>query len=162
VFPFALGSVEEQLAINVMKLDDLSSFLAPDVEHTERFRDSNKPQRQEMVDIKRLDDLFAALCREYGIERPYLKMDTQGYDLNVLKGGAKSLGQFVALQTEASVVPLYKGMPDWRQMVDYLRDVGFELSGVFPVMTDEQMRLLEFDCVMINPLRALAEAVPWR
>lgn len=162
VFPFALGAAEAQSTINVMKLDVLSSFLTPDVEHTERLRDSNTPQRQEKVDVKRLDDIFAALCREHAVERPYLKMDTQGYDLNVLRGGAASLGRFVALQTEASVLALYKDMPNWRQVVDYLGGVGFELSGVFPVAVDEKMRLIEFDCVMINPLRALAEAVTWR
>ena len=155
VFPFALGAVDEKLNLNVMKVDVFSSFLAPDVDHSQRFRESNMPQRRELVDVKRLDDIFAALCREYAFERPYLKMDTQGYDLNVLMGGATSLGRFVALQTEASVLALYKDMPNWRQVVDYLGSVGFELSGVFPVNTDPQMRLIEFDCIMVNPMRAL-------
>jgi len=162
VFPFALGAVDEKLTFNVMKLDLLSSFLSPDLDHTDRFRDWNKPQRKELVDVKRLDDIFASLCREHGIERPYLKMDTQGYDLNVLRGGAASLGQFVALQTEASVLAIYKDMPNWRQVVDYLGGVGFELSGVFPITTDERMRMIEFDCIMINPARALAEPAPSR
>ena len=97
-----------------------------------------------MISPRREDQAF---------ERPYLKIDTQGYDLNVLMGGAESLRQFVALQTEASVLALYKDMPSWRQVVDYLSGAGFELSGMFPVVSDEQMRLIEFDCIMINPMR---------
>jgi len=113
-----------------------------------------------LVDVKRLDDIFASLCREHGIERPYLKMDTQGYDLNVLRGGAASLGQFVALQTEASVLAIYKDMPNWRQVVDYLGGVGFELSGVFPIITDERMRMIEFDCIMLRPKGLRAQSTP--
>jgi hypothetical protein len=67
VFPFALGAVEERLNLNVMKLDVFSSFLAPDVDHSGRFRESNRCPAQRAVDVKRLDDIFAALCREYGI-----------------------------------------------------------------------------------------------
>jgi FkbM family methyltransferase len=160
VFPFALGVADEKLTINVMKVDSLSSFLAPDLDYTQYFRNVNKPQRQELVHVKRLDDICAGLCREYSVERPYLKLDTQGYDLNVLKGGTASLERFVALQTEASVLALYKDMPNWRQVIDYLGGVGFELSGVFPVSTDEHMRLIEFDCIMINPTRALAVPAP--
>ena len=160
VFPFALGVVEDSLNLNVMKVDVFSSFLAPELDHSGRFRESNEPQRTELVEVKRLDDIFAGLCGEYGFERPYLKIDTQGYDLNVLMGGATSLGRFVALQTEASVLALYKDMPNWRQVIDYLGSVGYELSGVFPVVIDQQMRLIEFDCIMINSMRALGATAP--
>jgi hypothetical protein len=53
-------------------------------------------------------------------------------------------------------------MPNWREVVDYLGAVGFELSGLFTVVNDEKMRLIEFDCIMINPMRALAQTVSRR
>ena len=56
---------------------------------------------------RHLRDTLPGTC----LRRPYLKIDTQGYDLNVLMGGAESLRQFVALPTEASVLALYKDMP---------------------------------------------------
>jgi FkbM family methyltransferase len=150
VFPFALGEKNEQLAINVMQANDMSSFLSPDCNHTDRFRDSNKPTKTEMVEVKCLNDLYEEICREYGVNKSYLKLDTQGFDLNVLKGGLNVISNYVALQTEASVLPLYEGMHDYRETISFLNEMKFELSGVYPVTTDEKLRLIEFDCVMVN------------
>lgn len=151
VFPYALGETAQRLAINITKADDMSSFLTPDASRTDRFRDSNTTVDTEMVDIKRLDDVYAELCDRYPIRRSYLKMDTQGYDLKVMAGAGAIISNFVALQTEASVLPMYKDMPDYQTSIACLREAGFELSGVFPVTTDERLRLIEFDCVMVNP-----------
>ena len=150
VFPFALGEKNEQLAINVMQSNDMSSFLSPDSNHTDRFRDSNKPVKTEMVEVKCLNDIYEEISKKYGARKSYLKMDTQGFDLNVIKGGAEVISNYIALQTEASVLPLYEGMPDYRETISYLNSIGFELSGVYPVTVDEKLRLIEFDCVMVN------------
>lgn len=150
VFPFALGEKNEHLAINVMQANDMSSFLSPDCNHTDRFKDSNNPVETEMVEVKCLNDIYEEISTKYAARKSYLKMDTQGFDLNVIKGGAKVISNYVALQTEASVLPLYEGVPDYRESISYLNDIGFELSGVYPVTVDEKLRLIEFDCVMVN------------
>lgn len=151
IFPFALGEKKELLTINIMKANDMSSFLSPDCNQTDRFKDSNKPIETEVVDVKCLDDIYEELCETYGIKKSYLKMDTQGFDLKVVKGGRKVISNYIALQTEASVLPLYKEMSDYRKTISYMNEIGFELSGVFPITTDEKLRLIEFDCVMVNP-----------
>ena len=150
VFPFALGAKREQMSINVMKANDMSSFLSPDWTRVDRFRESNTFIKTETVDVMCLDDIYEELCEKYRVGRSYLKMDTQGYDLNVVKGGKKIIRDFIALQTEASVLPLYKEMPDYQTTIEFMKESGFELSGVFPVTTDEKLRLIEFDCVMVN------------
>lgn len=150
VFPFALGEREEQRTINVMKANDLSSFLQPDVTHTDRFHDSNSIVTRTPVAIKRLDDVFEDVSGRFHPRRSYLKIDTQGYDLEVVRGGLKALPTFIGLQTEASVLPMYRGMPDYRETIRFLNDLGFELSGVYPVAKDQKLRLIEFDCVMVN------------
>ena len=153
VFPYVLGEEARRVAINITKADDMSAFLTPDASHTDRFRESNTTVDTAMVDIKCLDDVYRHLCERYPIQRSYLKMDTQGYDLKVVAGAGAVISNFVALQTEASVLPMYEGMPDYQTSIARLREAGFELSGVFPVMTDERLRLIEFDCVMVNPSR---------
>jgi FkbM family methyltransferase len=150
VFPFALGEVEQEREINVMTGNEMSSFLQPDDSHTQRFRNSNTIKKTEVVQIKRLDDVYQELKATYSAERSYLKLDTQGFDLEILKGGQNILGELVALQTEAVVLPLYKDMPDYRETIAYLTGKGFELSGVFPITQDERLRLIEFDCIMVN------------
>ncbi len=153
VFPFALGDEATTNEMNVMRADDLSSFLDPDHSHTERFRDSNTKVDTETVEIRRLRDVFPELREKFGCRRPYLKMDTQGFDLKVIAGAGDALGEMIGLQTEASVLPLYEGMPRYDVTIERLESEGFELSGVWPITTDETLRLIEFDCVMVNRRR---------
>ena len=87
------------------------------------------------------------------LDRLYLKMDTQGFDLEVVRGAPAVLPTVRALQTEASILPLYQGMPSWITAVETLQGLGFEISGFFPVSTDPNMRLIEVDCVMVNRTR---------
>lgn len=144
---FALGSVEESVPINVTSSPGLNSFLTPIqrdlVRHTE------------VVSIRRLESIFHELQRAYGFGAPYLKIDTQGFDLSVVKGAGIALGEFRALQTEASIRAGYEGMPTYLQTLDSLSEVGFEVSGMFPVWHDKALRLVEFDLVMTN--RAFAD-----
>ncbi len=78
------------------------------------------------------------------------QLDTQGFDMEVLEGGRDSLATVQALQTEASVIGIYKGMPTYRETIRYLGERGFDLSGLYPVGRDSSLRLVEFDCVMIR------------
>jgi hypothetical protein len=89
-----------------------------------------------------------------GFERPYLKLDTQGFDMEVLRGGSECLSTVRALQTEASVIGIYKGMPTYMETISYLNERGFHLSGLYPVGRDSSLRLVEFDCVMISGIDA--------
>jgi hypothetical protein len=88
--------------------------------------------------------------REFAIASPNLKLDTQGFDLEVLKGARKVLPQFKALQTEASVIPIYQGMPSHLDTMSALTALGLHLSGMFPVKCDDALRLVEYDCVFVR------------
>src|ERR1700722_16419636 len=52
VHGFALGAQNGHLDINVMKSDDLSSFLAPDTSLVDRFQDLNVVDHTERVEVK--------------------------------------------------------------------------------------------------------------
>lgn len=150
---FALGKSEGDIDINVTTDDSMSSFLQP------RNRDVNLSnwsavQRRETVKLKRLDDILPGLGAVAGAGNLYLKLDTQGYDLEVIAGAARSLKSVCALQTEVSVIPVYEGMPSWIASIQSLNAAGFDVSGMFPVTLDRNLRAIELDCVMIN--RAIA------
>ncbi len=55
-----------------------------------------------------------------------------------------------ALQTEASVIAIYRNMPDYKKTIGLLNECGFELTGLYPVSRDECLRVIELDCVMLN------------
>ena len=78
-------------------------------------------------------------------------MDTQGWDLEVLVGASAILGDVVAVQSEIAVRDIYEDQQTGHaDMIDHLAELGFDLSGLFPVNLDDQMRVIEFDCVAVR------------
>jgi FkbM family methyltransferase len=155
---YALGNLEGSLPINVMVSDQFSSFLEPDATAVNEFADLNKPCHRETVEMHTLDAVLPGLQQRLGFQRPYLKIDTQGFDIEVLRGATASLPKMRALQTEASVIGIYKGMPPYMETIRYLDERGFDITGIYPVSRDGGLRLVEFDCVMINRNAALRAA----
>lgn len=147
---YALGAKDGTLPINVMVSDQFSSFLQPDNSRVRDYDGLNVPLHVEDVAVRTLDAVLPALRERLGFERPYLKLDTQGFDIEVLQGARGSLPSVRALQTEASVIGIYKGMPGYVDTIRYLNERGFDITGLYPVSRDSALRLVEFDCVMIN------------
>jgi FkbM family methyltransferase len=145
---YALGSAETRLEINVAASDRFSSFLESGVTPDSRFAGSLAVERREQVAVKRLDDVWRGLCASVP-EKIYLKVDTQGFDLEVMRGSPGLLREIHALQFELSIQPLYKGTLNYLEMLRQLNDWGFELSGLFPITSDNNLRAVELDCVMI-------------
>jgi FkbM family methyltransferase len=146
----ALGADPGEAEINVTNESQFSSFLSPNDLSAKLFAHDVAVARRETVPIARLDDLFDQIVS--GIEEPrvYLKLDTQGYDLEVLKGATQSLPRIVAMQSEVSFLPIYEGMPGFAEAIAHLRECGFDVSGLFPVTLDEHLRAVEFDCVAVR------------
>jgi FkbM family methyltransferase len=147
---YALGSEDRRMGINVMKTDRLSSFLSPDHSQVPIFDDHNVVQRREEVQVRRLDSVIGELRDEHRLHNVYLKLDTQGFDLEVIRGAQATLPAVRALQTELSVRPIYQNAPPYREMLDVLTARQFAITAMVPVVRDQLMRVVEFDCVMVN------------
>jgi FkbM family methyltransferase len=151
----ALGRSKGTAQFNVMKGDQLSSFRTPSTSLTDRFRDSNTVVAVQEVEVRTLDEVYSAALAQHGFTRPYLKIDAQGFDLEVAEGGIKCLGEFVGLQSEASLLSLYEGAPTYEETLAYFRARGFVPSAFFPVAIDQKLRLIDCDCVFVNPQRMM-------
>src|SRR5262249_56718611 len=51
----------------------------------------------------------------------------------------------------AALVPIYEEVPTFPETVQYLNGLGLRLTGIFPVSRDSLLRLIEVDCVFVNP-----------
>jgi FkbM family methyltransferase len=87
--PYALGREAGQAEINVAEGTVFSSFLNPNDYAVETFGSSPSVAAAETVQVKTLDEVLDGLLARVSDPRPYLKLDTQGWDLEVL-GGARS------------------------------------------------------------------------
>ena len=147
VHRLALGSESGQAMVNVTRPRVLSSLLAP---AAEAFPPAEAPavDRRESVSLSGLDDVWDQLIGGGG-RRAFLKIDTQGSDLQVLEGATRSLQRVAALRAELSVQPLYRGAVPYTESLLAITRLGFELSGLFPV-SRSHLRVLELDCVAIR------------
>jgi len=159
VYGCALGRTTGTADFNVMKGDQLSSFRTPSTNSTDRFHDSNTVVAVERVTVRTLDDVFDEVAAQHRFSRPYLKIDAQGFDLEVANGAVKRLGDFVGLQCEASLLPLYEGAPAFEETLAFFKGRGLAPSAFFPVATDQKLRLIDCDCVFVNPERIRDAAV---
>jgi FkbM family methyltransferase len=147
----ALGREPGSMTFNVMANTEFSSFLAPLSDKTAAFGGANTVTQTVSVEVKTLDQVVPKLRRERGVKNIYLKLDTQGFDLEVLKGAAASLETISGLQSEMSVRPIYAGMPRYGEVIAYLEERGFVMSGLFPNNAGHFPLLIEFDCYMFRP-----------
>jgi FkbM family methyltransferase len=143
----ALGSEEGESEINVTSSTVFSSFHQPNDYALGEFGNRAVVDHVERVVVRRLDNVLRELV-EPG-QHTFLKMDTQGWDLEVLRGASGVLGDIKAIQSEVSVVPIYGRMPSLQTSLDHFRQQGFSLAGLFPVTYDSSNRVVEFDCLCI-------------
>lgn len=135
----ALGAAPGRATINVSAASDLSSFLAPSELGVATFEAGFRAAGAEEVEVGTL-----ATERLDG-SRVFLKLDTQGFDLDVLAGGGAALDDVVAVQLEVPQLPIYERMPSLEDSVAAVRGYGFDVVGFFPVTTADGLRAIEFD-----------------
>ena len=137
--------------INVSNQDVFSSFLTPNTFARSTFGDDVEANARESVRIERLDDVFADIVRPVPGERILLKLDTQGYDLKVVAGAARSLQWVDVLVSELSMIPIYNGMPSYREALATYEALGYLPSTFECVTADVALRGIEFDCLLVRP-----------
>jgi FkbM family methyltransferase len=82
------------------------------------------------VNIRTLDSLMKAGEAPLGPAPDFLSLDTQGSELNILKGGAQTFHDHcVALATEVEFHPMYKGQPLFSAIFDFALRHGFHFVG---------------------------------
>lgn len=124
---FALGSVSEKREINIAKNYFSSSFLEQKKELIQQ-ESSTEYIAKEEVEIKTLDEIFEKM---FSTEKKfYLKIDTQGFEKEVIKGASNSLKYIKGIQLEMSLNPLYEKALDFQDMYNFIKAEGFELYSI--------------------------------
>ena len=145
----ALGREAGTTAMNVVP-GTLSSILPPTKLGAGRYPKLQEPE-QVQVEVARLDSMLDELLA--GIERPhpFLKLDTQGFDLDVFAGAGDRIAGFVGMQSEVALIEIYRGMPRMPEALAAYEAAGFEIAAMYPVSRQTKTaRVLEYDCVMVR------------
>lgn len=90
--------------------------------------EENSPLEREAVTLRtrRLDDVVQAA------DTPDLiKMDVQGYELEVLRGGLETLARAQAVLIELSLIEINQGAPILHEALDFMAGHGFVTFDIF-------------------------------
>ena len=98
----------------------------------------------EEIEITKLD-ISIPVTETVGI----LKIDVQGYELEVLKGAINTLLRTSIILLEMNNHDGYKGSPKYYELDEFLRNQKFTLYDIFPSTKDDG-RLKEWDSLYIN------------
>ena len=143
-----IGNQNKVETINISGNSYSSSFLDMLEKHKKAAPDSEY-LGQEEVNIYTLDDIFINLNNGY--KRIFLKIDTQGYEMNVLKGVEKNIHKIYAVQLELSISPLYDNPYLYQDFFNYFEKRDFECWNLQSGFRDpETGRLLQFDGLFVN------------
>ena len=144
----ALGDCDVPLSINVSAEPDMSSVLDFSAEMAQLL-DSSAYVGQEAVSQARLEAVLPKFAA--ADDRILLKIDTQGYERQVLDGAGAALRRLTAVQLELSIVPVYRGAPGYLEMIAYLADRGFQPALFIPGYFNKRTaRLIEMDGVFVR------------
>ncbi len=151
IFRFALGSENTTMTINRMDSSTFSSFRTPNVYGNTRFPRRSKVVDQEEVQMMTLAGLWPDIVGGLANPQVFLKLDTQGFDLEVFRGAGETLKYVLGIQSELSLKPIYDGMPDYLTALTEFGHQGFEISGLYLVCRDKKtLAVIEYDCVMLR------------
>ncbi|MDH5548153.1 MAG: FkbM family methyltransferase [Gammaproteobacteria bacterium] len=146
----ALSSENGEQELNIMHVSQYSSLSRPRHDDIEQFRDENQVQNTVSVKTETLTSFFERLRSEHDIRSPFLKLDTQGYDVMILEHSKEILDQFIGLQSELAVKRLYEQSVDYREALTRYEEFGFVLSAFVPNNAGHFPVLVETDCIMLN------------
>lgn len=128
------------------------SSLLPASDFGRQWNDALDDMAVREIAVRRLDGLWDEVTAGLDAPRPFLKMDTQGYDVATFRGAGDRVAQLLGLQSEVAMVPIYDGMPRLLDQLALYEAAGFETTGMFPVNRDrDTLRAIEFDLMMIGP-----------
>jgi len=146
-FNCALGRVRGRVEFFRSAFSQASSALPMRPLHVEAFP-YTKETEHITVNMMRLDDL----AEELVIEGPMLcKLDVQGYEEGVIRGGGRLIGQAKVVIVEVSYRQLYESQPLFHEVYSLMVSLGFGYQGnldEFRNPTDKSV--LQTDAVFIK------------
>jgi len=143
----ALGQDNTTGTINLNEYSPSSSILDMEELHKKAFDFTKNTAKQEIV-IRRLDDFIDEIKPG---RQTLVKIDVQGYEMNVIEGGIKFLKESKVVIIEASFEKLYKDQPLFHDVYEALRQLGFTYHGNMDQLYNPiNSEILQADSIFIN------------
>ena len=144
----AIGDRNGFVDINISK-NSYSSSILPMLDSHLNAAENSEYIGIEQSPIIKLDNVADTYLDEFS--NCFIKIDTQGYESQVLDGGLKTLNKAKGVLCELSLIPLYQGQDIWRDLILRLEKNGFVLWSLERGFTNNQNgRALQIDGLFLK------------
>lgn len=144
----AVGDIDDEIEINIAG-NSVSSSVLPMLESHSSAAVGSAYVSSERVPIVRLDSVASHYLQPNS--NLFIKIDTQGFEWQVLDGASETLKLAKGLLCELSFVPLYDGQRLWRDIIDRLEAEGFVLWALQKGFTDPRTgQSLQMDGIFLR------------
>lgn len=144
---FGLSEEEAELKFFVnVDFQASSSFLAQTDVNIEAFPQLERTEER-VAKVRRLDDVAPGLAIKPDL---LVKIDTQGYEAHVIRGGRETLRGAVGVIVEVQVAELYEGTSHFSDIYAELSALGFAFCGTFDQRLGRDGNILYFDGLFIR------------
>ena len=141
LFESAIGPKEEIVQMHVSNRDDSSSLLNIGKNQTTIFPGTKEKSTEEI----KVAPLSHFLTKEELIKPVLVKIDVQGFELEVLKGSVELIHNFDFIYVECSFVELYEGQALASEVISFLDNYSFMLKGVYNTYYDKNKIAIQSD-----------------
>jgi len=124
--PFAVGEKVEPRTFHLLVAEGSSSLFRPNYTFISRFT----PERNYAIkrEIPIQTDTLDAVLKQSGIDNvDYLKIDTEGFEREILNGATETLKHVFAIEVEVWFNPVFTNAPFFRDVDLLLTQKGFVL-----------------------------------
>lgn len=122
----ALSDSGDTIDFHLCKKQQVSSAYLPNFDFLNRFPDARRFDVTKTIQVQ-ADTLDNQLNKNDVAEIDFIKIDTQGYELPILKGSIDYLKNTIGLELEVEFVQLYKNQPLFKEVDDFVQKNRFEL-----------------------------------
>ncbi len=146
-FNLALGKETREGVINRNEFLPSSSILDMESLHKEAFPYTAKTN-QEKINITSLDKIHNEID---WVQKILLKIDVQGYELEVLEGAKNSLNSVDLIIVETTFLKLYNNQPLFEDVYNFLYSRSFRYRGNFDqIINPNTGRILQADAIFVK------------
>lgn len=146
-FETGVGSTNSQITLNITRRKDSSSIL--EIENTKNLGRQFDIIERRKIKMTTLDNAIS----EYDLTNPILlKLDVQGYELEVLKGAENLLPKIKYIITEVAENQLYKNQVIENNVINYLNERNFQIIKSANIFKIKNTNYVQKDILLINKL----------
>jgi len=117
----ALSDDGKERVFYVIRYPGSSGFYPPNIDFTNRLRN------RDYLNITNTIQMETVTLDSLNLKADFIKLDTEGSELEILKGGIETLENVLGVSIEVAFTELFSGQPRFRDVDAFLESHGFTL-----------------------------------